>query len=543
MTRRPPGRYRMLLLAAALGMCISQSAVCQYVCPGDSCGSADCRCASRVAPGKLSHAETPQFILVTFDDGINSYSESLVQPSVGDLHNPDGSSAPLTYFVTKVNTDAALARKRFLDGNELANHTTTHLTGVETTVEQWRQELSGLNQFLVNQVGLPSDQIAGFRAPDLATNEPLWQVEKEDSFLYDASIPEIITIPRLVSTGPDSLAWPHTLDYRSGLACKGNHCPDSPIPGLWSIPLWVYYDSLGNNYGAMDPATSSDSLFRDVLEFNFQQRYLGNRCPLGIFMHAGQLGSAGRRDVLRAFLAEKLQLPEVWMITMRGLIEWMRNPVPVSALPDWFSQGRQRGVGRIATSPPVTPSLLMPPDNSSVPPGGVTLNWDVLLTASSYHLQVSGTSDFSVNVLDTMFLAAATFTLQSLPVPAHFFWRVRGINTAGAGGWSEQRRFDVTSTTATTEERPLPSDFRLDQSYPDPFNPSTTISFSLPSSMHVTLRIFNALGMEVTMLMDGQLAAGMHSVVWNASQFASGPYFYQIQAGSYREQKRMILLR
>ena len=61
--------------------------------------------------------------------------------------------------------------------------------------------------------------------------------------------------------------------------------------------------------------------------------------------------------------------------------------------------------------------------------------------------------------------------------------------------------------------------------------------------MHVTLRIFNALGMEVTMLMDGQLAAGMHSVVWNASQFASGPYFYQIQAGSYREQKRMILLR
>ena len=129
----------MLLLAAALAMCPAPSAVCQYVCPGDSCGSAYCRCASRVAPGNLSHAETPQFILVTFDDGINAFSESLVKPSVGGLHNQDGSNAPLTYFVTKVNTDTALARQRYLDGNELANHTTTHLTGVETTMEQWRQ--------------------------------------------------------------------------------------------------------------------------------------------------------------------------------------------------------------------------------------------------------------------------------------------------------------------------------------------------------------------------------------------------------------------
>jgi hypothetical protein len=410
-------------------------------------------------------------------------------------------------------------------------------------VEQWRQELSGMNQFLVNQVGIPSDQIAGFRSPDLQTNEPMWSVLKEYNFMYDASLTEFVRVPPLVSTGPDSFAWPQTLDHGSGLACLTNHCPDAPLPGVWSIPLWMWYDSAAHVYGAMDPSTASDSVFGALLDFNFHKRFSGNRCPLGIFMHAGQLGLPGRREVLRNFLVERLKQPEVWMITMRGLIEWMRDPVPVSALSDWFRQGRHRGVGRIAAAPPAPPVLLAPDNNASLSSTNALLNWDVLLTASSYQLQVSTTPDFSVNRLDTLFLVASTFNLQSLPVSSPCFWRVRGINSAGPGGWSEARKFVTTAATAVADQ-PLPAGgFRLEQSFPNPFNPTTTISFTLPSSMHTTVRIFNAIGMEIATLVNADLQQGQHSIVWNAASYASGPYFCQLQAGSFRDMKRMLLLR
>jgi hypothetical protein len=534
---------KILFHAVLFVALLSQTAFCQYLCPGGTCGSDLCRCASRLSPGTLSPPELPQFILVTFDDGINSFTESLIQPAVGGLHNPDGSNAPLTYFVTKVNTDASLARQRFFDGNELANHTATHLTGTATTAEEWRQEFSVLNQFLVNQVGLPSDQIAGFRSPNLATNEPMWQVLKEYGFLYDASIPEIVTVPPLVSTGPDSFAWPHTLDYGSGLACRGNHCPDSPLPGVWSIPLWVWYDKAGINYGAMDPATGSDSLFHELLDYDFQKRYSGNRCPLGIFMHAGQLGFPARREVLRSFLVEKLKLPDVWMITMRGLVEWMRNPVPVSALSEWFRQGRHRGVGRIALSPPPFPVLLSPSGAATVPVSGVNLNWDVLLAASSYHLQVSTTPDFSASVLDTMFLPAAAFTLQNLAGPASYYWRVRGINSAGAGPWSEQRMFTTTTVAGVRSPSPLPGTTRLEQSYPNPFNPNSEIRYQIADYGKVRLSVFDLLGREIAVLVNETKSPGTYTVRFDGSGLASGFYFYRLTAGGYTETRKMIYAR
>ena len=535
-------RTAILTLPLTLLVCAAPPSRGQYLCPGDSCGTPVCRCASRVTPGNFNRAETPQFILVTFDDGINAFSESLLQPAVGGLLNPDGSPAPVTYFVTKVNTTAALAKQRYLDGNELANHTTTHLTGTATTADEWRAEFSGLNQFLVNQVGIPSDQIAGFRSPNLETNEAMWQVEKEVGFQYDASIPEIVTIPKLVSTGPDSFAFPHTLDYGSGLACKGNHCPDAPLPGVWSIPLWVTYDTLGNNYGAMDVATASDSLFRTLLDFNFRERYAGNRCPLGIYMHAGQLGFPGRRDSLRAFLTEKLKLPNVWMITMGGLIEWMRSPVPVSGLSDWFRQGRQRGAGRIAFAPPPPPGLRAPLNTSSVP-AGVTLNWDVLLNASTYHLQVSAASDFSVTLLDTMFLPGTLFTMSGLPATGNFFWRVRGLNSAGMGAWSAAWSFQTTNATAVREARALPPGFRLEQSYPEPFNPGTDIRYEIAESVPVRLAVFDLLGREVATLVDDRQAPGTYTVRFDGGRFASGVYYYRLSAGNFARTRTMHLIR
>ncbi|MCH7783696.1 T9SS type A sorting domain-containing protein [candidate division KSB1 bacterium] len=84
---------------------------------------------------------------------------------------------------------------------------------------------------------------------------------------------------------------------------------------------------------------------------------------------------------------------------------------------------------------------------------------------------------------------------------------------------------------------------RNSQNYPNPFNPVTTISYQLPEASTVTLTVFNTAGQEVALLIDGQVSAGFHSIQWDASDMASGIYFYQIQAGNFTDMKRMVVIK
>jgi hypothetical protein len=92
-------------------------------------------------------------------------------------------------------------------------------------------------------------------------------------------------------------------------------------------------------------------------------------------------------------------------------------------------------------------------------------------------------------------------------------------------------------------ESAVPDHFALEQNYPNPFNPSTTISYSLPETGHVSLKIYNTLGEEVAVLVDGLLEAGIHKTRFDASRFASGIYFYRIEAGNFTASKKMLLLK
>jgi photosystem II stability/assembly factor-like uncharacterized protein len=89
----------------------------------------------------------------------------------------------------------------------------------------------------------------------------------------------------------------------------------------------------------------------------------------------------------------------------------------------------------------------------------------------------------------------------------------------------------------------VPTHFSLDQNYPNPFNPSTTISFSLPSRSLLSLKVFDALGREVAMLVAEELAPGTYSRQWNAGALPSGVYFYRLNASSLTETKKLVLLR
>jgi hypothetical protein len=83
----------------------------------------------------------------------------------------------------------------------------------------------------------------------------------------------------------------------------------------------------------------------------------------------------------------------------------------------------------------------------------------------------------------------------------------------------------------------------MSQNYPNPFNPNTTISYSIPSSSFVQLKIFNIIGQEIATLVNEEKLAGNYEVNFDASNLPSGVYIYKMNAGSYVQTRKMILLK
>ena len=91
--------------------------------------------------------------------------------------------------------------------------------------------------------------------------------------------------------------------------------------------------------------------------------------------------------------------------------------------------------------------------------------------------------------------------------------------------------------------QPIPREFSLEQNFPNPFNPSTVISFKLPVSSFVLLKVYDLLGEEIATLANGLKQPGTYKVTWNAVGLASGVYLYRLEAGSFIETKKLLLVR
>ena len=89
----------------------------------------------------------------------------------------------------------------------------------------------------------------------------------------------------------------------------------------------------------------------------------------------------------------------------------------------------------------------------------------------------------------------------------------------------------------------IPSNYSLLQNYPNPFNPASVISYQLPASSFVTLKVYDNLGRAIATLVSERQNAGRYTIRWDAAAKPSGVYFYTLQAGEYRETKRMLLLK
>jgi len=127
-----------------------------------------------------------------------------------------------------------------------------------------------------------------------------------------------------------------------------------------------------------------------------------------------------------------------------------------------------------------------------------------------------------------------------------------GTGTNAATGRSEAFLLDTEISTSVENSSfvNIPEEFNLLQNYPNPFNPSTTIKYSIPNvtlsgveGSRVQLKVYDIIGNEIATLVNEEKAPGVYSVTFDASKLSSGVYFYRLQAGSFIETKKMILLR
>ncbi len=115
-----------------------------------------------------------------------------------------------------------------------------------------------------------------------------------------------------------------------------------------------------------------------------------------------------------------------------------------------------------------------------------------------------------------------------------YVYRLKQVDTDGTYEYSG----------IVTVETVVVDGYALQQNFPNPFNPTTKIKFSIPESGNVTLKVFNALGQEVATLINGEMEAGNYEKDFVASNIPSGVYFYQLEAGGkFMQQKKMILIK
>ena len=117
------------------------------------------------------------------------------------------------------------------------------------------------------------------------------------------------------------------------------------------------------------------------------------------------------------------------------------------------------------------------------------------------------------------------------------------MDNVGEGYTGTSENFSIRGVVTVEDEEAFSRSFNLYPNYPNPFNPSTTISFTLSNASRVSLLIYDIHGRKVESLIEGIQPAGSHSIEWNASDLASGVYFYRLTADEFIQTRKMILIK
>jgi hypothetical protein len=192
---------------------------------------------------------------------------------------------------------------------------------------------------------------------------------------------------------------------------------------------------------------------------------------------------------------------------------------------------------------PAAPVLISPPHGSTGVSTQPTLSWSPSTNATTYRLQVSTQSSFSPLVLDDSTLTTTSREVGPLGKTTMHYWRVSAKNAGGSSPWSTVFSFTTQATSALEEGAIVITEYRLLPNYPNPFNPTTIISYQIPQASNVRLKIYNALGVELATLINQEQPPGFYKLEFVGADLPSGTYFARVRAGSFFATQKLVLLR
>lgn len=169
------------------------------------------------------------------------------------------------------------------------------------------------------------------------------------------------------------------------------------------------------------------------------------------------------------------------------------------------------------------------------------LNWETATEVNNYGFEIERSTE--IHEWEKIGFVAGhgnsnspkyySFADKSLNESGEYYYRLKQIDIDGKFEYS-----DIVNVFMGT-----PDNFSLNQNYPNPFNPSTTINYSIPADANVEIVVYDMLGNEVAVLEKGNKTAGKYNVVFDATNYSSGFYFYTITAGNYTMTKKMLLMK
>jgi glucose/arabinose dehydrogenase len=197
---------------------------------------------------------------------------------------------------------------------------------------------------------------------------------------------------------------------------------------------------------------------------------------------------------------------------------------------------------------PYSDSLKQPmlASNGYVPTGVIVYN-------GTQFPSLSGKIIFGSYNYQSLYIAGLNASLDSIQYITAWAVTGRAVSISqGSDGNIYVLRYGFTNDGSFLRIKPLetgltlnqePGGFHLSQNYPNPFNPVTDIKFEIHKSGYVTIKIFDVAGSELSSLVNETRSPGSYNVTWDASNFPSGVYFYELRAGEYSERKKMVLVK
>ena len=174
----------------------------------------------------------------------------------------------------------------------------------------------------------------------------------------------------------------------------------------------------------------------------------------------------------------------------------------------------------------------------------VVLQWNTQVDEDfSYHNIYK--NDLNSADLAMVFTTTDSFYVDHEGTQGLYEYWITAVDSAG----NESDASDIAAAVLSSSEQVnVPTVFALEQNYPNPFNPSTQIRYAVPEQSMVTISVYDMMGRKVRTLIQGNISAGYHTTVWNATNdkglpVGAGMYIYTIRAGTYHQMKKMVLLK